>query len=71
MFIQWWNSDQAGLLDFTNTEAAAWWAQRLVDLQQQTGIDSFKFDAGESAWLPDGYTLETDEVFWPSIYSVK
>ncbi|XP_050686086.1 myogenesis-regulating glycosidase-like isoform X2 [Eriocheir sinensis] len=70
-FIHWWNSDQAGLLDFTNAEAAAWWIQRLVDLQQQTGIDSFKFDAGESAWLPDNYTLEADKRFWPSIYSVK
>lgn len=70
-FITWWNSDQAGLLDFTNAEAAVWWTQRLVDLQQQTGIDSFKFDAGESAWLPDNYTLEADKRFWPNIYSVK
>lgn len=66
----WWNGD-AGLIDFTNAEAAAWWAQRLLDLQQNTGVDSFKFDAGESSWLPENYTLQVDERFWPNIYSIK
>uniref|UniRef100_A0A0P4W4L3 Glycoside hydrolase family 31 N-terminal domain-containing protein n=3 Tax=Scylla olivacea TaxID=85551 RepID=A0A0P4W4L3_SCYOL len=67
----WWNGKEAGLVDFTNAEAAAWWAQRLLDLQQQTGMDSFKFDAGESSWLPENYTLQVDERFWPNIYSTK
>lgn len=70
-FVRWWNSDQAGILDFTNAEAAAWWAQRLVDLQQQTGIDSFKFDAGESSWLPNNYALDADKQLWPNVYSLK
>lgn len=67
----WWNGKEAGLVDFTNAEAAEWWAQRLRDLQQQAGVDSFKFDAGESSWLPEDFTLQVDERFWPNIYLIK
>ncbi|XP_045612250.2 myogenesis-regulating glycosidase [Procambarus clarkii] len=68
---QWWQGSSAGIIDFSNTEAAAWWSQRLTDLQEQIGIDSFKFDAGESSWLPDVYTLDVDERFWPNAYTMK
>ncbi|XP_049764874.1 myogenesis-regulating glycosidase-like [Schistocerca cancellata] len=47
----WWNGD-GSVVDFTNPEAAAWWAGRLSALLAETGIDSFKFDAGETSWLP-------------------
>nr|XP_045612251.1 myogenesis-regulating glycosidase-like isoform X3 [Procambarus clarkii] len=67
----WWQGSSAGIIDFSNTEAAAWWSQRLTDLQEQTGIDSFKFDAGEASWLPDVYTLDVDERFWPNAYTTK
>lgn len=51
---QWWNSKtgQAAYVDFTNSKAADWFYQRLVALQSMSGIDSFKFDAGESSWSP-------------------
>lgn len=51
---QWWNSGrgQAGYVDFTKTETAKWFSDRLKSLQQNAGIDSFKFDAGESSWVP-------------------
>lgn len=71
LFTRWGKRKQAGLLDFTNNAAAAWWTQRLRDLQRQTGIDSFKFDDGETSWLPDNYTLQADKKFWPNIYSIK
>ncbi|KAL7045594.1 hypothetical protein ACKWTF_002268 [Chironomus riparius] len=51
---QWWNSEksQAAYIDFTKTAAADWYYNRLRSLQISAGIDSFKFDAGESSWVP-------------------
>lgn len=51
---QWWDSEtgQAGAIDFTKPEAAEWFSNRLRKLQTDAGIDSFKFDAGESSWIP-------------------
>ncbi len=52
--VKWWRGD-GGVLDFTNEEAVQWFFngtdQRLIYLKQQ-GIDSFKFDAGETNYLP-------------------
>ncbi|XP_065224576.1 myogenesis-regulating glycosidase-like [Planococcus citri] len=48
---KWWNGP-AGQIDFTNPEAVAWWQNRLKKLKAETGIASFKFDAGESSWSP-------------------
>jgi len=44
----WWNGD-GSYIDFTNPEAANWWSNALRDLLAKTGIDTFKFDAGESS----------------------
>lgn len=50
-----------------------WWTGRLRKLQQDTGLDSFKFDAGESNWLPAGAQLnnDTDSNLWPNLYTTK
>lgn len=55
----WWNSkpNETAHIDFTKTAAAAWYTQRLRTLQQEAGIDSFKFDAGESSWTPPVYSI--------------
>ncbi|KAL5234234.1 hypothetical protein ACI65C_001644 [Semiaphis heraclei] len=47
----WWNGDTS-YIDFTNPEAAAWWSNRLRNLLATSGIDTLKFDAGESGWNP-------------------
>jgi alpha-glucosidase (family GH31 glycosyl hydrolase) len=45
----WWNGN-ASYIDFTNPKAATWWANALRELLEKSGIDSLKFDAGESSW---------------------
>lgn len=52
--IPWWcNLDRGGgLLDVTRPQTSAWWARRLRELCASTGVDGFKFDAGEASWLP-------------------
>lgn len=51
---KWWNSDanDAAYIDFTNPAAATWFYDRLVALKTLSGVDSYKFDAGESSWTP-------------------
>lgn len=47
----WWNGN-GSYVDFTNPAAVAWFQRRLQKLRNETGVDSFKFDAGESGWSP-------------------
>ncbi|KAF5297324.1 hypothetical protein FQA39_LY12163 [Lamprigera yunnana] len=59
---QWWNSGkkEATYLDFSNAEVQEWFIERLKTLQQKHGIDSFKFDAGETTWAPNISELWSD-----------
>ena len=59
------------MIDFTNTDAVVWWSDRLTKLRVSSGIDGFKFDAGEASYLPETFTLFADEHVWPNIYSTK
>ena len=67
----WWAGPWAGYFDFTNSEAATWWSSRLQLLKDEVGFDSFKFDAGESNWMPSHYALSSDhpESVWPGVFS--
>lgn len=51
-FFSWWNRPPVTALDVTNPEAVDWMVSRLKHLQESTGVDSFKFDAGEPCFLP-------------------
>jgi alpha-glucosidase (family GH31 glycosyl hydrolase) len=51
-FFAWWNQPPVAALDVTNPEAVEWFVGRLKALQAATGIDGFKFDAGEPCFLP-------------------
>lgn len=47
--VKWWQGS-GFLLDATNPEALAWFGRNLRLLQKETGIDGFKFDAGEAIY---------------------
>lgn len=49
--IEWWQG-RGALLDVTNSSAVQWFMERLQTLQKETGLDGFKFDAGEACFLP-------------------
>ncbi|KAK0151890.1 Myogenesis-regulating glycosidase [Merluccius polli] len=49
--VKWWNGI-GGILDFTNPEARDWYASHLQMLKSRYGVTSFKFDAGETSYLP-------------------
>uniref|UniRef100_A0A182QD29 Glycoside hydrolase family 31 N-terminal domain-containing protein n=1 Tax=Anopheles farauti TaxID=69004 RepID=A0A182QD29_9DIPT len=51
---EWWNSvrGQAAYVDFTKPVVREWFSERLRNILAVSGIDSFKFDAGESSWTP-------------------
>ena len=51
-FFSWWNTPPVAALDVTNPEAVDWFVGRLKSLQESTGVDGFKFDAGEPCFLP-------------------
>jgi len=59
--VEWWQG-RGGLLDVTNPSALDWFFERLNQLQVQTGLDGFKFDAGEACFLP------SDAVTYRSIH---
>jgi alpha-glucosidase (family GH31 glycosyl hydrolase) len=48
----WWNGHSA-VLDMTNPAAIAWLADRLHTLEQSTGVDGWKFDAGDFSHYRD------------------
>ncbi len=49
--VPWWQG-RGGLLDVSHPEALAWFLARLRALQAETGLDGFKFDAGEGVFFP-------------------
>lgn len=50
--VRWWQGE-AYLLDLSNPAARDWWARKLQDLQQSTGLAGYKFDAGEANFVPE------------------
>ena len=47
----WWNG-VGKYLDVTNPDARKWFMESLNKLRSDTGLVSFKFDAGEVTWMP-------------------
>ncbi|XP_024945123.1 myogenesis-regulating glycosidase isoform X2 [Cephus cinctus] len=65
----WWQGSNATIVDFTNPEAVTWFTGRLNALKESSGIDSFKFDAGEISWLPQPADLTGNLEEQPGIFT--
>jgi alpha-glucosidase (family GH31 glycosyl hydrolase) len=55
---RWWQG-YGGLMDVGNPAALEWWLQGFRRLQEEYGVDGFKFDAGEANFVPrDGRSVK-------------
>lgn len=65
----WWNSreNEASYIDFTKPSAIKWFVDRLHQLRNETGLESFKFDSGEASWAPVNPVLEGDKALHPGL----
>jgi len=54
--VRWWQG-LGYLLDATNPAAMEWYRRRLTHLQDETGLDGFKFDGGEAMFVPPDAVL--------------
>jgi len=50
-FVTWWEGVGA-VLDVTSPAAVRWMLDKMAGLRSRYGVDSFKFDAGESNLMP-------------------
>lgn len=68
--VDWWNGRSAAF-DFSNPEAYAYFKDILVKMQEEFGVDGFKFDAGDpERYLEedvkpfDGKSFDTEQTEW-------
>ncbi|KAL4221111.1 hypothetical protein ACF0H5_019371 [Mactra antiquata] len=67
----WWDGHLASILDVSNASAVEWFLKRLEKLKQQYNVSSFKFDAGETSWLPHIFSAANMTFNPVDIYPIK
>jgi len=50
--FKWWGG-QAGLVDVTGSVGCGWLEEKLIFLRDEIGIDGFKIDGGDAAYMPE------------------
>lgn len=55
LMVEWWNG-QSAVLDLSNPVDIKWFKDRLDYLQEEYGVDGFKFDAGDAEFYTEGYS---------------
>lgn len=59
--VNWWDGS-GGAVDFSDPEAAKWFVDRLQKLKNETGLDAYKFDAGELNWYGKQFHVKDPHV---------
>ncbi len=54
--VKWWNGYSA-VLDLSNPDAELWFKEKLNGIQEEYGIDGFKFDAGDAEFYNSDQVL--------------
>ena len=50
--FKWWGG-QAGLIDVTGPTGRGWFVEKLLSLRDGIGVDGFKIDGGDAAYMPN------------------
>ncbi|NWV77904.1 MYORG glycosidase, partial [Dasyornis broadbenti] len=69
--VEWWNGIGA-VVDVTNPAARNWFQSQLSQFQREYGISSYKFDAGETDFLPEQFSTFlplSDPSMWSRRYT--
>lgn len=67
----WWDGQLASILDISNSSAVEWFLSRLENLKKEYNVSSFKFDAGETSWLPHIFSAANTTFNPTDIYPIK
>ena len=65
--VKWWQG-RAYLIDTTNVNGMAWFAEELKAFQTEYDLDGFKFDGGEAKYVPADAVLDRP-VAWHNEYT--
>ncbi|XP_017491102.1 PREDICTED: uncharacterized family 31 glucosidase KIAA1161-like [Rhagoletis zephyria] len=59
--VDWWDGS-GGAVDFSDVHSAKWFVDRLEKLKKDTGLDAYKFDAGELNWYGKKFHVKDPQV---------